>query len=344
LTRGLQIGFTAAMTEIKAAIIGTGAAARFHLLAFRKCAHVQVVAICGTNANRANAFGQEFGVRSYLSIEEMLRKERPDVVTVASLEWAHEQPVLQSLDAGCHVLCEKVMAHTLAIGERMVAAASRSRGTLGVNYNYRCVPSHGVIKSELARGAFGEPALFTSYVHSYLWAHMIDLMRFFFGDPVEVMAAVVDEQSKRPKATAGAGIQWMHAAEMIYHPSVAVSASFRFRKPDFVATLSGSVFVPYAQNFWSFGIFGTRGALSVTGATRDNLGGTADLGPLADRLKRMTPCSYPESFDLSVKAYVEALQQDKPPPVSGEDGLAAMRLEAAIVRSAREGRSVTLPG
>jgi predicted dehydrogenase len=173
---------------------------------------------------------------------------------------------------------------------------------------------------------------------------MIDLMRFFFGDPAEVTAAVVDEQSKRPIATANAAIQWMHAAEMIYHPSIAVSASFRFRKPDFVATLSGSVFVPYAQNFWSFGIFGTRGALSVTGATRDNLGGTPDLGPLADRLKGMTPCSYPESFDLSVKAYVEALQQGKPPPVSGEDGLAAMRLEAAIVRSAREGRNVTLAG
>ncbi len=333
---------TAAMKEIKAAIIGTGAAARFHLLAFRKCAQVEVVAVCGTNADRAHALGKEYGIRSYLSIEEMLRKEHPDVVTVASIEWEHEQPVLLSLEAGCHVLCEKVMAHTLAIGEKMVAAAARSRGTLGVNYNYRCVPAHGVIKSEIDGGAFGEPALFTAYVHSYLWAHMIDLMRFFFGDPAEVTAAVVDEQSKRPIATANAGIQWMHAAEMIYHPSVAVSASFRFRKPDFIATLSGSVFVPYAQNFWSFGIFGTRGALSVTGATRDNLGGTPGLGPIADRLRSMSPFSYPESFDLAVKAYVEALQQGRPPPVSGADGLAAMRLEAAIVRSNREGRSVTL--
>jgi predicted dehydrogenase len=234
------------------------------------------------------------------------------------------------------------MAHTLAIGEKMVAAAARARGTLGVNYNYRCVPSHGVIKSELARGAFGEPALFTACVHSYLWAHMIDLMRFFFGDPAEVTAAIVDEQSKRPIATANAGVQWMHAAEMIYHPSVAVSASFRYRKPDFVATLSGSAFVPYAQNFWSFGIFGTRGALTVTAATRENLGGMPALGPIADRLRAMKPISYPESFDLSVKAYVEAMQQGGPPPVTGEDGLAAMRLDAAIVTSARTGGSVAL--
>ena len=82
----------------------------------------------------------------------------------------------------------------------------------------------------------------------------------------------------------------------------------------------------------------------MTGATRDNLGGMPDLGPLADRLRGMTPFSYPESFDLGVKAYVEALLQGKPPPVSGEDGMAAMRLEAAIVQSARSGRNVVLAG
>ena len=52
---------------------------------------------------------------------------------------------------------------------------------------------------------------------------------------------------------------------------------------------------------------------------------------------------FPPFWVASVDAYVEALQQGKPPPVSGEDGLAAMRLEAAIVRSNREGRSVILP-
>ncbi|MFI4889174.1 MAG: Gfo/Idh/MocA family protein [Steroidobacterales bacterium] len=334
--------FTPAMKDIKAAIIGTGSAAQLHLLAYRRCPHTQVTAICGTNPGRAQAFGKEFGVRAYLSIEEMLQKERPDVVTVASLEWEHEKPVMLSLEAGCHVLCEKVMAHTIAIGQDMVSAARRTGRTLGVNYNYRCVPSHGVIRDEIARGAFGAPALYTAHVHSYLWAHMLDLMRFFFGDPVEVTAAMVEDPAQRPVATANAGRAWTYTAEMIYHPSVALSASFRFRKPDFIATLSGSAYVPIAQNFWSFGLFGTQGALTVNAATRENLGGTPGLGPLAERLKGMARFSYPESFDLSVMAYVEALQAGRPAPVTGEDGLAAMRLEAAIVESARTGRSVSL--
>jgi len=154
------------MKEIKSAIIGTGAAARFHLHAYRKCPHTEVAAVCGSHLERAQAFGREFGVRAYVSIEDMLQKERPDVVTVATLEWDHERPVLLSLEAGCHVLCEKIMAHTIAIGEKMVAAAQRADRTLGVNYNYRSVPSHGVIRQELLSGGFGEPALFTATTHT----------------------------------------------------------------------------------------------------------------------------------------------------------------------------------
>jgi predicted dehydrogenase len=330
------------MKDLKAAIIGTGAAARFHLLAYRKCPHTEVVAICGGNLDRAHAFGKEFGVRAYVSIGDMLRKERPDVVTVATLEWEHEQPVLLSLDAGCHVLCEKIMAHTIAIGERMVAAARRAGRTLGVNYNYRCVPSHELIKEELVGGGFGEPALYTATMHTYLWAHLIDLLRFFFGDPVEVTAAIVDDQTRRPVATPHAGQAWMYAADMVYHPSVAVSASFRFRNPDFIATMSGSALVPYSQCFWSFALYGSHSALAIDAATNENLAGTPSLGPLAQRIRALPLCSYPQSFDRSVAAFVQALQQGRPAPVTGEDGLAAMRLEAAVAQSARTGRCIAL--
>ena len=328
------------MKELKAAIIGTGSAARLHLLAYRKCPQIRVTAVCGTNQERALAFGQQCGVRPYISAEEMLERERPDLVSVTTLEWDHEAPVLRSLEAGCDVLCEKVMAHTIAIAENMVAAARRAGRTLGVNYNYRTVPSHGVIREELTRDAFGVPALFTANMHSYLWAHLLDLSRYFFGDPIEVTAAIVDDQGRRPRVTDNTSRAWMHAAEMIYHPSVALSASFRFRNPDFIATLSGSAAVPIARYYWSFALFGSDGALTVDAASRENLGGTPNLGPIAERLKALAPFSYEESFDRSVMAFVEALRQGRAAPVTGEDGLAAMRLDAAIVESVRTGRSV----
>jgi predicted dehydrogenase len=136
----------------------------------------------------------------------------------------------------------------------------------------------------------------------------------------------------------------MHADAMLYHPSVAASASFRFRDPDFVATLSGSASAPITSFYWSFSLFGTEDALSITGANREKLGGNPGLGLLAAELARLPDFSYPESFDQSILAFVAALRDGKAPPVSGEDGLAAMRLDAAVVRSARERRSVALAG
>ena len=303
-----------------------------------------VTAVCGGNPGRAEAFGREFGVTAYTSIEAMLQKERPDVVSVATLEWEHEMPVLLSLEAGCHVLCEKVMAHTIEIGERMAAAARRTGRTLGVNYNYRSVPSHRLIREEIARGGFGVPSLFTASMHAYLWSHLLDLLRFFFGDPVEVTASIVDDPSKRPPTSSNSGRAWTYPSEMLYHPSVAVSASFRFRRPDFIATMSASASVPLEDHFWSFALFGEGGALTVNGATRENLGGTPGLGPVAERLRALPPFSYSDSFHGSVSGFVEALLQGGPAPVTAEDGLAAMRLDAAVVEAARTGRSVPFGG
>ena len=98
------------MPDLKAAVIGTGGAARLHLEAYRRYPHTQPVAVCSNDRPRAEAVAVQYGVRAYTSIPDMLERERPDLVSVATLEWDHEAPVLLSLEAGAHVLCEKIMA------------------------------------------------------------------------------------------------------------------------------------------------------------------------------------------------------------------------------------------
>jgi predicted dehydrogenase len=334
------------MPDLKAAVIGTGGAARLHLEAYRRYPHTQPVAVCSNDRPRAEAVAVQYGVRVYTSIDEMLERERPDVVSVATLEWDHEAPVLQSLAAGAHVLCEKIMAHTLAVGEGMVAAAARANRQLGVNYNYRSVPAHCLIRAELAHQTFGPPALFTALTHAYLWPHMLDLIRYFFGDPVEVSGTLVDDQALRPPVSVASGRAWKFAAdsEMLYHPSIAASATLRFRNPDgshFLATLSSSAFVPLEENFWSFMFYGRSGAVGIHRATRANLNGLPSLGALGRRIAALPPYSYPESFDDSVAAFAEAIRQGLPVPITGADGLAALRLDAAITQAMQTGRTVT---
>jgi predicted dehydrogenase len=299
------------------------------------------VGVVSGDKARAEGLAAEFGGRGYTSVEGMLEEERPEVVSVATLEWDHEAPVLLALGAGAHVLCEKPMAHELAAGDRMVAAARRADRTLGMNFNYRSVPSHRLIMEELEQGGFGRVGLFSARMHAYLWPHLLDLLRYFFGDPVEVTAAMVDDQALRPPVSGGPfGRPWDFNAgsAMLYHPSVAVAATFRYA--DFVATMSGSALVPLEENFWSFGLYGLEDALVVDRATRANLNGAASLGKVAERIAALPPCSYEESFALSLGSFVESVLQGKPAPVTGEDGLAEMRLDAAIVEATRTGKTV----
>jgi predicted dehydrogenase len=328
------------MADLKAAVVGTGGAARLHAAAYAKGEHTRLVAVVSGDRARADAVAAEFGGCGYASMEEMLDRERPDVVSVATLEWDHEAPVLAALAAGAHVLCEKPMAHTLAAGERMVEAALRAGRSLGVNYNYRIVPSHVLIKQELERGGFGRVGLFSAHMHAYLWPHMLDLMRYFFGDPLGVTAAMVDEQGLRPPVSGGPrGRPWEFGdgVEMLYHPSVGVAATFQYA--DFVATMSGSALVPLEQNFWSFALYGSGDALVVDRATRVNLNGVASLGKIAEEIAGMKACSYEESFALSVRGFVQAVRMGKTVPVTDEDGLKEMRLDAAVVEAMRTGRT-----
>ena len=70
----------------------------------------------------------------------------------------------------------------------------------------------------------------------------------------------------------------------------------------------------------------------------------ASLGWVAERIARLPACSYEESFELSVGSFVEAVLAGKAVPVTGEDGLAEMRLDAAIVEAIRTGRAVAFSG
>ena len=132
---------------------------------------------------------------------------------------------------------------------------------------------------------------------------------------------------------------------MLCHPSIGVAATFRFRNPDFVATMAGSAFVPLEKHFWSFALYGRDQAVKIDSATRANLNGAAslgavNLGQIAERIAALPACSYAESFELSVGGFVESVRLGRPVPVTGEDGLAEMRLDAAVVEAIRTGRAV----
>ncbi len=110
------------------------------------------------------AYAQELGLdadRSYGDWQEMLegekkRKDRVDLVTVATPNSTHFEITKAYLEAGFHVLCEKPMTMSVEEGEEIVNIAKSSGKICAVNYGYSGYSLVRHMKAMVARGDLGK--------------------------------------------------------------------------------------------------------------------------------------------------------------------------------------------
>lgn len=154
------------MTRV--AIVGYGFMGKTHLAAWQKCRGAKVVAVCDVNLaqitakNRGNvpdacqtcSLGPD--VRIWERVEDMLAAGGLDVVDVTLPTPLHEPVVVQALTAGCHVLCEKPMALTLAACDRMLAAAKKAKKVFLVAQCVRFFPAYRKLAEIVASGKYGK--------------------------------------------------------------------------------------------------------------------------------------------------------------------------------------------
>jgi predicted dehydrogenase len=125
---------------VKAALIGTGRQGNVLLGQCRK-EFVDLKALCDINPQRVreSAEGLEklgwTQPATYQDWPEMLQKENLEAVLIATPLSTHADITTGCLDAGKHVLCEKMMAYDLDGCRRMVQAATRNRRVLEIGYN-----------------------------------------------------------------------------------------------------------------------------------------------------------------------------------------------------------------
>ena len=95
--------------------------------------------------------------RHYVEWTELLQKEDVEAILIAVPLWQHAEVTVGCLDAGKHVLCEKMMAWDVAGCERMAEAAARNRKVLEIGYQRRY---NGVYQSAyegiVAKGLLGD--------------------------------------------------------------------------------------------------------------------------------------------------------------------------------------------
>jgi predicted dehydrogenase len=183
--------------------------------------NVEVVAVADEDDRGRAAAAKRLGAKTaYADYPEMLRKEQPQIVSVAD-RWLdrHRDMVVACAQAGASVFLEKPMARTLAEADEMVTACERHHVKLAIAHQTRYSPRLKRVREMIAGGLLGdllelrgrgkEDSRAGGQDLMVLGTHIIDLMRLVAGEPRWCFAQVA--QSTRPvtKADVRAGGEGM---------------------------------------------------------------------------------------------------------------------------------------
>ncbi len=141
---------------MKTALIGLGRIGwQYHLPQIVKHEGFELAAVVDTNAERLQEAEAIYGVRGYADAAEMLAREAPELVVVASPTIFHRQHAMDALRAGAHVLLDKPMACTLSEAQAIADCASACGRKLMVYQPHRATPEAVAVRRVLESGLLG---------------------------------------------------------------------------------------------------------------------------------------------------------------------------------------------
>jgi predicted dehydrogenase len=168
---------TGSSSRLRAAVVGCGVIAYEHLGFLESSPLAEIVGVCDTSAASARFAAERYGAAAWFtSYDDMLAAARPDVLHVLVPPHVHGAVTRAGLAAGCHVLCEKPLAASLAELTSLIDAARAADRRLMESQNLLFNEPIIDIHNAIARGDLGE-------VREIDILMSLDLVGGRFGDP-----------------------------------------------------------------------------------------------------------------------------------------------------------------
>lgn len=334
-------------------IVGCGAIAPAHGKALANTQGAELVAVCDIIREKAERFSANFGnPRVYTDLCEMLRLADLDVLSVCTPSGLHGEHIIAAAKAGVHVLSEKPLEITLGKVDRAIEACHEAGVKLGGVFQRRTSPASIQVKEAIDKGALGKMVLGAAYLKYYrdqayydsgdwrgTWeldgggalmnqgVHGIDLLLWLMGDVRKVFART---------GTLLRDIEVEDTAII----------SLEFKNGAF-GTIEGTTTV-YPGMDTRIELHGEKGTI-VLEEQRIKLWETLDAkGPQEDREDGSSGVAGDPSalggltHDALVQDMINAIREDRPPLIPGEEARKAVELILAIYESARTGKEVVL--
>lgn len=334
MTKSLNVG-----------LIGAGRIGRVHAetLSYRIPA-AKLVSVADVFVESAQKCAADFQIPSHTADpQEIFTDNQIDVVVICSSTNTHAQFIIEAAKAGKHIFCEKPIALDLAEIDRALEAVDKAGVKLQIGFNRRFDPNFEAVRDMVVAGKIGDPHLVhiisrdpapppidyikvSGGIFLDMTIHDFDMARFLINNEVEEIYA-----------TGG----------VLVDPAIGKAGdidtaliTLRYAN-DAIGTIDNSRRAVYGYD-QRVEVFGSKGGVAVSNNTPhkavvSNADGVHSAQPLYFFLER-----YMDAYVVEMQAFIDAVQQDTPTPVTGIDGRIPVTMGLAAWKSYKENRPVKL--
>jgi predicted dehydrogenase len=312
------------------AIIGAGQVGAQHVRAFSQLASdVRVLGVADIDEQRATELASTCDASVFTRYQELLELA-PDIAVICLPHNLHLAAAVDAAQAGCHIVMEKPLAHTMADARAIVETCRSSGVMLTVSFVHRYRTEFLKAKELIASGQIGRPAVaidnFCSqggpHVPGWVWRkdesgggplmygaiHSLDRLRWLLDSEVEEVFARCVTYSQNVDVEDGLLATLVFANGCL--------ATLIVNSPGYVVT----------PRVWDTEVYGSEARIRVR--TRKYLEYTSDSRSYRLDITR------DDNFGAQAREFVAAIREGREPWITGEDGLRAQKVAMAIYRSA----------
>ncbi len=327
---------------LRFAILGAGRIGQVHARAVAGTPGAKLIAIADPVAKAAESVKAAYGC-DIRSIDAILASADVDAVVICTPTDTHADLIEKFTKAGKAVFCEKPIDLSLARVKACLTAVAANKGTVMVGFNRRFDPDFIGVKAAIDNGTVGDVEMITitsrdpgappadyitrsGGIFRDMTIHDFDMARWLLGEEVETVQA---------------------AASVLTDPAIGKLGDFDSVNV-ILRTASGKQAIITNSRRATYGydqrieVLGSKGMAYAENQGESRVVIADKAGFHAAPLLNFFMTRYIAAYANEIAAFVDAVTNGKDTPTTAQDGLMALALAEAALKSVAEARSVAL--
>ncbi|WGV14761.1 inositol 2-dehydrogenase [Fuscovulum ytuae] len=327
---------------IRFGLLGAGRIGKVHAKAVTGDAQARLVAVADAMPAAAQAIADQYGC-DVRTIEAIEAAADIDAVVICTPTDTHADLIERFVKAGKAVFCEKPIDLSLARVKACLEVVRAHKGTLMVGFNRRFDPHFRAVRAEIDKGTIGdvEMVVITSRdpgappveyikrsggIFRDMTIHDFDMARFLLGEEITEVVAT---------------------AAVLVDPAIGTAGDFDSVQV-LLKTASGKQAMISNSRRATYGydqrieVHGSKGAVSAENQRPVSIEVATGTGYTRPPLHDFFMTRYTEAYAAEIATFIAAMAGTGKAEPTGEDGLIALALADAAVKSVAEGRVVKL--